>query len=119
VAFRHAYYEDGVPQLPVVTGIQYGGWYDTAEAMVRDVTQVNPVRRSIAVQADFRVPSEHMEDWSYVEAVRPLLRTQEDAGRVMYHYFHSSSDSNQGRLAPHTFDLPLQVGSPAFRWVTV
>jgi glycosyltransferase involved in cell wall biosynthesis len=118
VAFSHAYYADGRRHpLPVVTGISYGGWYDTAEALIRDVTQINPVRRSIAQQADFTSPSEGAEDWSYVKQIRPLLRTQADTGRLLYHYYWNSQDTNQRRLAPPGRRPRPVISSPCFRWI--
>jgi len=117
VAFRAAYYVDGVQHpLPVITGIQHKGWHDGADALYRDVTHLNPVRASIAKKADFRAESAGMEDWSYVSQIRPLLRTQAEIDRVLYHYFHVPSDSAQHQLAPHTHSPRLEVDSPVFRW---
>ena len=123
ISFDHAYYENGVcyPK-PVRTGLDMPGWgspqLDTElPYLPRDVTQVNPVRTVIAQQGDFTMKSEGMEDWSWVKMVRPLLKTQARIDRVLYHYFHDPLNSNQGRLAPHTYDEPLEVNSPAFRWI--
>jgi Glycosyl transferase family 2 len=117
VAFRALLYSDGARRGPECrTGIQYGSWHDTAEAYIRDVTHLNPVRATIAKQADFRTESAGAEDWSYVSQVRPLLRTQAVVNKILYHYYHSSGDSAQHGLAPHTFSPRLEVSSPAFRW---
>jgi glycosyltransferase involved in cell wall biosynthesis len=103
VAFQHALYEDGVLQpMTVHTGIQYNGWYDDPPRAVRDVTHINPVRATIARQADFRTAGHEWEDRAYVSAIRPLLHTQVSIERVMYHYYHSVSDSSQSILRPHT-----------------
>ena len=117
IAFWHAYYVDGFREpRPVVTGIQHGHWHDTADALIRGVTHINPVRSVIARHADFRRPSEGLEDWSYVTAIRPLLRTQAEIPRVLYHYRHSPGDSVQYGLAPHAFAPRPAISSPAFRW---
>ena len=118
IAFRHAYYANGVREpRPVVTGIQYEHWHDTADALVRGVTHINPVRSELAKQADFRRPSEgRLEDVSYVEAIIPLLRTQAEIPRVLYHYRHSPGDSVQYTLAPHAYAPRPVITSPAFRW---
>ena len=118
VAFQHAYYVNGNREpRPVVTGIQYEHWHDTPEAMIRGVTHINPVRAAIARQADFRRPSEgRLEDVSYVEAIIPLLKTQAEIPRVLYHYRHNPADSVQYRLAPHAYAPRPVISSPAFRW---
>jgi hypothetical protein len=118
IAFRHALYEDGVLNpTTVVTGIQYNGWYDDPpRALIRDVTQINPVRATIARQADFRAHGYPFEDVAYVSAIRPLLHIQVSIERVMYHYYHSASDSNQSILRPHTHTPRPVVTSRAFRW---
>ena len=118
VAFQHAYYSNGNREpRPVVTGIQYEHWHDTAEAMIRGVTHINPVRAAIARQADFRRPSEgRLEDVSYVEQVSPLLKTQADVGRILYHYRHDSADSVQYGLKPHAYAPRPVIRSPVFRW---
>lgn len=118
VAFRVAYYEDGkLNPRPTITGIRYDRWYDTDQAMIRDVTHINPVRSVIAKHADFRVPHGNgREDWSYVSGVRPLLRTQAEVPRVLYHYRHSSSDSVQFGLKAHAHAPRPVITSPALRW---
>ena len=117
IAFWHAYYVNGNREpRPVVTGIHYGHWHDTADALIRGVTHINPVRTAIARHADFRVPSEGLEDWSYVKQNIPHLRTQGDVGRILYHYRHDPGDSVQYGLAPHAYAPRPQISSPAFRW---
>ena len=98
VAFRHAYYEDGVrdPHV-VVTGLSYGGWYDTAAEFVRDITHINPARTVLARRAGFTAMGSG-EDADYDARLRPLLATEAGIDRVLYHYYHSPSDSVQGRL---------------------
>jgi hypothetical protein len=125
VAFEHAYYVDGIRQpVRVLTGIGYHGWYTDGDPvtgvqhLVRDVTHINPVRRSLTGTVSFtRRDGVGLEDWSYVSAVRPRLRTQADLGRVLYHYQHRPHDSAQRALAPHTGLPRLDVTSPCFRWV--
>lgn len=123
ISFDHAYYTDGnLFPKPVRTGLDMPGWGSpqldvSLPYLPRDVTQINPVRSTIAKQADFTVKSEGMEDWSYVKAVRPLLKTQARIDRVLYHYYFNSGDSNQRHLAAHTYDKRLDVVSPVFRWV--
>lgn len=126
IAFEHAYYVNGHREgVRIVTGLQYRHirWGEAPaergqpRTLIRDVTQVNPVRRSIAVHGDFLKQTGAAEDWAYVAAIRPLLATQADVGRIMYHYRHRPHDSAQRHLAPHTGAPRLHVDSPCFRWI--
>lgn len=123
VAFEHAYYVSGMRQPQrVLTGLHYGTWYSTPEVLARDITHINPVRTSIAQQADFTArPSAEggSEDWTYTETVRRLAKTEAEAapGRALYHYFHDPADSAQHQLAPHVAWPRLEVESPCFRWI--
>ena len=56
----------------VVTGLAYGGWYDTATEFVRDITHVNPARTELARQAGFTAMGSG-EDADYDARLRPLL----------------------------------------------
>ena len=121
VAFGNIYYVAGVRQpVEVRVGLQYGGWHDDVAAGVlyRDVTHVNPVRSSIAKQADFRGgPGWVGEDWAYTETVRRLAGTEAVIGRPLYHYLHDPADSVQyGTQQPSTAPR-LPVSSPCFRWI--
>lgn len=123
IAFDHAYYHDGARHPKTVrTGLDMPGWGNRhldqeLPYLARDVTQVNPVRLELARQGDFTAKSAGFEDWSWVEMVRPLLKTQARIDRILYHYYYNSGDTNQRGLAPHTYDERLAVNSPVFRWV--
>jgi glycosyltransferase involved in cell wall biosynthesis len=118
VAFRVAYYENGVLESrPTVTGLQHDRWHDTDTAMIRDITHINPVRSVLAKRADFRVQfGDGKEDWSYRSALRPLLETQAEIDRILYHYRHDTGDSVQFKLRPHAHAPRPVIDSPAFRW---
>jgi Glycosyl transferase family 2 len=120
VAFRHVYYVAGVRQpQQVTTGLHLKTWFSTREVLARDITHVNPVKASIAKQADFTAPSEGAEDWAYTTTVRRLAVTQEVIGADLYHYFHDPADSAQHQLAPAVNYPRAEVASPCFRWIEV
>lgn len=122
VAFRNQVYWSGEPDpRPTITGLSYGGFYDTAEAYIRDVTHVNPARTELARQAGFG-KEKSAEDFAYDNALRPLLKTEAVIDRVLYRYYVSQANSStqvmggppRGLLA-RVVPIP-QVRSPAFRW---
>jgi glycosyltransferase involved in cell wall biosynthesis len=123
VAFPNAYYVAGVRQpVRILVGLQHGGWRDdTAGGLLyRDITHVNPVRASIAKQADFLAgPGWVGEDWGYTQTVRKLARTQAEAGggKPLYHYFHDPADSVQHGTQGRDALLRAEVDSPCFRWL--
>lgn len=118
IAFQVAYYENGVREpRPTVTGLQHDRWHDTDTAMIRDITHINPVRSVLAKQADFGMKyGNGKEDWSYRSQLRPLLETQAEIPRVLYHYRHDTGDSVQYKLKPHAHASRPVIASPAFRW---
>lgn len=118
VAFRHAYYVDGrLDPKGVRSGITLGGWYETPEFYVRDITHINPARAVLARQAGFRAEVDGWEDRGYDWALRPLLRTQAVIHRVLYHYHARTSGSVQtASLPPHAHLPRPEVTSPVFRW---
>lgn len=119
VAFWHAYHRNGFREpRPVVTGLQHGGWYDTPQELVRDITHINPVRTAIARKAGFRA-TEGAEDYPYDAALRELLKDsrQVEIRRVLYYYFHSDASSVQNGSVPVVEPGPRPaILSPFFRW---
>lgn len=118
IALRVACYENGrLEPRPTITGLQHDRWHDTDVALIRDITHINPVRSVLAKQADFRVRyGDGKEDWSYRSELRPLLKTQAEVPRILYHYRHDSGDSVQFGLKPHAHAPRPVIDSPAFRW---
>jgi hypothetical protein len=141
IAFQHAYYVDGIREpLPVITGLELGGWYNVFPSldrlgvapsldrlgtaprrpqepgMYRDVTHINPVLTRIARQAVFGTWPGRPDDQRYVSGIRRIARTQVVIPRVLYHYYFSTSDSVQIALPPQPRIPPLAVDSPVFRW---
>lgn len=118
VAFHVAYYENGrLESRPTITGLQHDRWHDTDTAMIRDITILNPVRSELAKRADFRRQyGDGKEDWTYRSELKPLLKTQAEIPRTLYHYRHDTGDSVQTGLRPHAHAPRPAIDSPAFRW---
>lgn len=92
VGWRMQTYVDGRPLKPTFHSIRYTRWFDDARGYYRDVSHLNPIRRDVALRADFRRGSPP-EDVSWADQVRPHVRSEAYVDRVMYHYRSSPNDS--------------------------
>jgi hypothetical protein len=108
-------YVDGVAQKPTFHSLRYRRWYEDRKGYYRDVSHLNPIRTELARRADFR-HGEPPEDVSWVDQVRPHVKTEHYVDKVMYHYRSSARDSTwhpSTRLRRKKFTRP-HVSSPYF-----
>lgn len=123
VGWRMQAYIDGQPLKPTFHSLRYREWSEGPTAYFRDVSHLNPVRRELALKADFRraVPP---EDVSWSDQMRPYVETENYTGDdwIAYHYYASSTDSSwrpgsqdwQASMSQCP-DLP-DIAHPWFRW---
>lgn len=115
VGWRMQCYLDGQALKPTYHSLRYSGWFDDDNAYYRDVSHLNPIRRELALRADFRkgVPP---EDVSWVDQMRPHVKTEVYLDDVMYHYHSSASDSTwRGDVRPGRYQR-LVVDHPCFEY---
>jgi hypothetical protein len=116
-AFTSIYYESGQWQAPSYASLRYP-CYGGQDGFYRDLGHIQPIRASIARQASFMAG--WPEDHSWLEQIRPLVRTEEHTGRVLYHYRHDWADSVQDSTWPEgDHPAPVPVDSPCFRYITL
>lgn len=92
VGFRLQCYIDGAPLKPTYHSLRYPQWYDDAKGYYRDVSHLNPVRRELALLADFR-RTEPPEDVAWADQLRGHLKSELYVDDVMYQYYSSSTDT--------------------------
>lgn len=119
VGFRLQCYVDGAPLKPTYHSLRYTQWYDDARGYYRDISHLNPIRREIALQADFR-RTEPPEDVAWADQLRGRITKELFVDDVMYQYYSSSVDTT---WRPGTVQRPrvgqyfrLTVDSPYFRY---
>jgi hypothetical protein len=119
VGFRLQCYVDGAPLKPTHHSLRYSQWYDDEHGFYRDVSHLNPVRRELALQADFRKTTPP-EDVAWADQLRGLLTVESFVNDVMYQYYSSSTDTT---WRPGAVQRPrvgqyhrLAVDSPYFRY---
>lgn len=92
VGFRLQCYVDGHPLKPTYHSLKYKQWYDDARGYYRDVSHLNPVRRALALRADFR-KTQPPEDVAWADQLRGHLLREQFVDDVMYQYYSSSIDT--------------------------
>lgn len=92
VGFQLQCYVDGAPLKPTYHSLRYAQWYDDARGYYRDVSHLNPVRRELALKADFR-KTQPPEDVAWADQLRGILKNEQYVDDVMYQYYSSSFDT--------------------------
>lgn len=116
VGWQMQCYVDGRPLKPTYHSLRYARWHEDARGYYRDVSHLNPIRRELALHADFRRGTPP-EDVSWVQQVRPHVRTESYVDRIMYHYRSSSSDSTwRGDGVERVWHLRPNVDHPYFSY---
>lgn len=118
VGFRLRYTENGVLQVPVIH--RYGvvqnelseGVHPTT--LYRQVTHLNPIRRSIATTARFEGDYTMDRQWSAQIVAGDLIRKAAYVDVALYHYRHDSEDSIQTGPYQKVQSPPTH---PDFDWV--
>lgn len=108
---------DGNKLKPTYHSLRYSDWTEDGSGYYRDISHLNPVRRELALTADFRRAGKP-EDVSWAAQLRGSLRTEHYIPDVMYYYRSSVSDSTwQGiaPVAPGTYERSA-ARAPWFSW---
>jgi hypothetical protein len=109
-------YVNDAPLKPTYHSLRYDRWHDDARGYYRDVSHLNPVRTELARRADFRrgLPP---EDVSWVDQLRPHVRTEHYVDKVMYHYRSSPADSTwRGVGVDRVWHRRPTIEHPNFSW---
>jgi len=95
VGFRVQMDIDGVDQKPTYHSLKYKEWNGDSDGWYRDISHVNPIRRSIAIQVPMR--GGHGEDARWAQEVRNLhlVRTENYLPEIMYYYHFRSNKQDQ------------------------
>lgn len=128
VGFQVQCYSDGRPTLIAHHSLKHGDWINLPDRYLRDISHINPMRRSIATTADFRrARPGAAEDRAWVSQLRRggLLKTETVVDRVLYHYLYSTSRrAGEGSRwqNPRRIHRPVSgravVDHPNFTWRT-
>lgn len=124
VGFQVQCYSDGAPIGVAYHSLEYKRWRNSPGRFERDISHLNPIRRSLALKANFtRARAGRAEDRVWADQLRRsrALRTQVVIPSILYHYLYSTNGSeglgsrwqNPGRIVPG--ERPV-VDHPHFSW---
>lgn len=107
VGFKVVLTSEGNKKPPVYHSLRYATWDQDEMGYYRNVTHLNPVRRSLAMQVAF---SGGMgEDGAWAALMKPLVKTERFIDRDMYFYNHYLGETSFGG---RRFDLWPQIREP-------
>ncbi len=89
-------YSDGVPTAISEHSLKHRRWWNEETRYFRDISHINPIKREIALLADFRRTAHgQAEDRAWVKQLRRTgaLKRQVMIDRIMYHYLFSTSQT--------------------------
>jgi hypothetical protein len=117
VGWRMQHYADGQPSKPTFHSLEYTGWYEDRNGYYRDVSHLNPVRRELALQVDFR-RGDPPEDVSWVNQMRGLVKTEARIPYMycMYHYYSSGDSTWRPGSVQHDGGARPVIEHPLFDW---
>jgi glycosyltransferase involved in cell wall biosynthesis len=115
VGFQVSWTRDGNPHGDGVArhSLEYDR-YSTEAPWTRDITHLNPLRRELALLADWRGLID--EDWSACLRLSGRVKTQVMIDRVLYYYRHDTADNFYTERT--AWDRPLPP-LPHYPWLTV
>lgn len=114
-------YSSGVPTAISYHSLRHGRWWNEATAYYRDLSHINPIRRDLALLADFqRARPGRAEDRAWVDQLRGtgLVRTEVTIDKIMYHYLYdprASAWRKPHRIRRGQFHRPV-IDHPHFTW---
>lgn len=76
---------------PAVHSLKNKKWFQEGTTFYRDVSHLNPIRRSIALQGSFM--GEHAEDVNWAKTVRGVPQSEVFIDRTMYFYDYCLQES--------------------------
>ena len=117
VGWRMQHYSDGHPSKPTYHSLEYGGWYEDEKGYYRDISHLNPIRRELALQVDFR-DGNPPEDVSWANAMRGRVLTEARVSYEypMYHYYSSGDSTWRPGSVKHDGGRRPLVEHPLFDW---
>jgi hypothetical protein len=88
VGFKVRGYEDYVPMPMTYHSLGYDGWWNDSHGYYRDISHLNPMRRTLALQQ--KMSGGVGEDCRWAAAMRGKVKTEHFVDRVLYHYLMRS-----------------------------
>ena len=91
VGFRVHCTERGEPRVHAIHSLANSGWHNTAHTLYRDISHLNPMPRTLAIQSGFE--GGYGEDGRWVDGLRGLLHTEVYIDSDLYYYQHDDGNT--------------------------
>lgn len=118
-------YSDGRPTAIAHHSLEHSTWSNEGARYLRDISHLNPVRRQLALRADYRAGKRGQpEDRAWADQMRRggYLKTEVVIPRIMYHYlFCTGRKAGLGSRARNTrlirpSNTRSEINHPYFTW---
>jgi len=110
VGFRLQQFTDGVPNKPTLISLRYNGWYDDAQAEYRDIMQLCPLRRELALMAKHEGPPGEDARWAFALSKLGVVRTEHFVDAVMYvYYLRTGKTDSPGTIGAPPWQVPKEA----------
>ena len=120
VGFAVAWTRDGVPQLRIEHSLRYGNWGGNGEMLYRDISEKNPMRRTIALAGHWEGGYGAEGRWAHSIRTSGLLQADREAwlpDPPVYLYRESTADTFNSAREPLPPDQVQPL--PAYPWLHV
>jgi hypothetical protein len=119
VGFQVQCYSDGAPVAVAYHSLEFTQWRNLTGRYERDISHINPIRRQLALRADFaRTRSGGAEDRNWAAQLRraQVLKTQVVIPHILYHYLFTSTGTRWQKPRAITPGQRSALASPHFTW---
>lgn len=119
VGFQVQCYSDGKPTAVAYHSLAYRRWRNLPGRYERDISHVNPIRRTLALRADFSLTrAGRAEDRAWADQLRRarVLRTEVVIPRILYHYLYAPGTSRWRDPRSIAAGERAAVDHPNFTW---
>lgn len=123
VGFNVLYTINGAPNLPALHSLRHGGWHNGRDALYRDISHLNPIRRTLAIQSTWSGRDDHVCDYQWANGLRELgcVKTEVYIERDLYHYRWRPAESF-AQVAAHKaplIEIPPRPDHGFVTWVEI
>jgi hypothetical protein len=124
VGFPVRYTYNGEQQAPVEHSLRHGGWYTAGALLCRDIVHHNPIRRELALLAEWRT-TEQTADVAWASDLRNTGKVREEAWIDEPMYYYQETDASWTRYGSGGTRRPVPMAAqdirpvPSYPWLTV
>lgn len=99
IGFKLQSYVQGRPDKITIHDANIDGWYEDDEAYYRDFSHINPIRKSIALEAEFHGGRAEDNRWANeIRQYKHLIKHSRFIDKVLYFYYYDPSKTTQPRM---------------------